>query len=207
MTPKDIFDYHQWFHQNYFGRLGGRAGSMYQALLIAVARNARTVVETGTTRTPDAWAGDGQSTVVFGDWCKRYGGRLWTCDISEPAIAAARSVTQAYREHIEYRAEDSIGFLRNFERPIDVLYLDSYDFPLDGSDHNPSQDHSLNEAKAALPHLHNQSIIIVDDCGLPFGGKGGKVVPFLFGEGWQVVWLGYQIVLTLALGARMQNNA
>ncbi len=202
MVPKEIVEFHQWFGANYYGRLAARAASMCQACLIAASRGARTIVETGTTRAVDHWSGDGQSTVVFGSYCQKFGGRLWTVDISEQAMAASRKASFAFRDFIDYRVEDSIGFLQNFDRPIDLLYLDSYDFPTDGSDHNPSQEHSLKEAQAALPRLHNQSVIVIDDCGLPHGGKGGKVVPFLLGEGWQVVGLGYQIVLTSAFPYR-----
>jgi hypothetical protein len=172
---------------------------MYQALMLAVARNASAVVETGTARVPDNWAGDGQSTLVLGAWCQRYKGRLWTCDIAPQAITASRGISRPFKESIEYRVGDSVAFLKGFDRRIDVLYLDSFDFPTTGEiDPNPPQDHCLKEAQAALAHLHNQSIIILDDCGLPFGGKGGKAIPFLMGEGWQVVGLGYQIVMTLA---------
>jgi predicted O-methyltransferase YrrM len=202
MTPKDIADYHVWIQSTYLPLLAARAQTMYQTLLLAVARNVRTIVETGTARQPNNWGGDGQSTVVFGAWCQRYGGRMWTCDLSEQAIAASRQVSASVKDRIEYVVSDSVEFLRNFKEPIDLLYLDSYDFPLDGSDHNPSQDHAVREAHAALPHLHNQSIILVDDCGLPHGGKGGKVVPFLMGEGWQVIGLGYQILLTRVLPMR-----
>jgi hypothetical protein len=203
MTPKDIFDCHQWLQTTYLPLLGVRAQTMYQALLLAVARNARTLVETGTARKPNNWMGDGQSTVVFGHYCQKYGGRLWTCDISEQAIASSRQVSAAFRDSIEYVASDSVEFLRKFDRPIDLLYLDSFDFPDDPTgDHNPPQDHAVREAQAALPHLHNQSIILVDDCGLRQGGKGGKVVPFLLGEGWQVIGLSYQILLTRALPMR-----
>lgn len=179
---------------------------MYQALMMAVARNARTLVETGTTRTPDNWAGDGQSTFVLGAWCQRFKGRLWTCDLAPQAITTCRTITRAFKDHIEYNVGDSVEFLRKFDRPVDVLYLDSFDFPTtpDG-DPNPSQDHAVKEAQAVLPRLHNQSIIIIDDCGLPHGGKGGKVVPFLMGEGWHVVGLGYQIVMTLAFPYRQQG--
>ena len=197
LTAKDIYDYHQWFGATYQGKLAHRAQTMYQALLVAVGRSAKTFVETGTARMGENWRGDGQSTLVFGDFCKRYGAHLWTCDILETAIVQSRQATKDYREVIEYVVSDSIEFLRHFDRPIDFLYLDSFDF--DDKNPDPSQDHAVREAQAALPHLHNGSIILVDDCGLPFGGKGGKVVPWLVGQGYQVIGLNYQILLTLGI--------
>jgi hypothetical protein len=198
MQPKDIYDFHAWFTKNFTPLLAQRAGSLYQALLLATARNVKTIVETGTTRIAGNWAGDGQSTVIFAQFAKRYGCRLWTCDVDAAAIEVARGLTAECASHVEYVASDSVEFLRQFPDPIDFLYLDSFDFDA-ARDPNPPQDHALREAQAALHALHAQSIILVDDCGLPHGGKGGKVVPFLLGQGWQVIGLGYQILMTHAL--------
>jgi len=195
MTPQDIYDFHQWFGASFQHLLGRRYPTFYQTLMLAVARDVKTIVETGTTRLPGNWGGDGQSTVVFGAFAQRYGCRLWTCDLVEAHIAAARGLTAQFAPHIEYVVSDSVEFLRGFSRPIDLLYLDSFDFAV-GGDPNPAQDHALAEGQAALRALHNQSIILIDDCALGHGGKGGKVIPFLLGEGWQVIGLDYQVLLT-----------
>jgi hypothetical protein len=42
---------------------------------------------------------------------------------------------------------------------------------------------------------NNKSIILIDDWGLPYGGKGGKAVPWLTKNGWQIIEQGYQILL------------
>jgi predicted O-methyltransferase YrrM len=198
MTPRQIYDFHQWFTTSFQHLLRNRYRTFHQALLLAVARNVKNIVETGTTREPGNWAGDGQSTYVFGAFAQRFGCKLWTCDVAAEAIAAARQVTAPFQQHIEYVVADSVTFLRDFDQSIDFLYLDSLDFLVRG-DPNPPQDHAVREARAALHALHNQSIIVVDDCDLPHGGKGGKVVPFLLGEGWQAIGLGYQVVLTLGI--------
>jgi len=197
MNRKQLFDFHQWFSSN-FQQLGSRFKTFQQALLLAVARNVRTIVETGTTRLPGNWVGDGQSTYVLGAFAQRYGCRLWTCDVSEAAIAKARELTAPFQAHIEYVVADSVPFLKSFAEPIDLLYLDSLDFE-EGADPNPPQDHAVREARAALQALHNQSIVLVDDCDLPHGGKGGKVIPLLLGEGWQVIGFGVQVLMTVAL--------
>jgi glycosyltransferase involved in cell wall biosynthesis len=194
ITSKDIYDFHQWFSNRFRDRLASRYHTFYQALLLALVRNAKHLVETGTARDADNWAGDGESTYVFGAFARRYGCRLWTCDIEEANIATARRLTAPFKEHIEYVVSDSVEFLQKFDRPIDLLYLDSYDFEPD-EDPDPPQDHALREAQAALPALHSQSIVLVDDCSLPHGGKGGKVIPFLLEKGWQLFGLGYQTLV------------
>jgi glycosyltransferase involved in cell wall biosynthesis len=201
ITSKDIYDFHQWFSNKFRARLASRYHTFYQALLLALVRNAKHLVETGTARDADNWAGDGESTYVFGTFARRYGCRLWTCDIEEAHIATARRLTAPFKDHIEYVVSDSVEFLQKFDRPIDLLYLDSYDFEPD-EDPNPPQDHALREAQAALPALHGQSIVLVDDCSLPHGGKGGKVVPFLLEKGWQLFGLGYQTLVAQPSWAR-----
>lgn len=195
MEPKDIYDFNAWFTKKFTPLLRIRAATFYQALMLAVARNAKNIVETGTARKADNWAGEGQSTVLFGEFAQRYGCKLWTCDINPAAIEEARGSTAQFAPHIEYIVSDSVTFLRDFREPIDLLYLDSMDFIAE-EDPNPSQDHALREGQAALHALHCQSVVLVDDCARPHGGKGGKVIPFLLGQGWQVIGLQYQVLMT-----------
>ena len=50
MTPKDIYDFHEWFRSNFEHLLASRYRTFYQALMLAVARNAKVLVEKGTGR-------------------------------------------------------------------------------------------------------------------------------------------------------------
>ena len=56
----------------------------------------------------------------------------------------------------------------------------------------------LREGQAAMHALHAQSIVLLDDCNLPHGGKGAKVIPFLLGQGWHVIGMNYQVLMTHA---------
>jgi hypothetical protein len=150
------------------------------------------VVETGTSRSDD-WQGDGCSSVMFGDFCKHYDGRLYTVDISTRAIWACYGSTPMLRDHIEYVVSDSLKFLEWFNRGIDILYLDSYDWG--PHQQEESQNHSLQEIVLAEPNIHPQTIVVIDDTGLHGGGKGGKSVPWLVERGWTVAFEDYQTVL------------
>lgn len=174
-------------------QLGKRYSTFLYALSVALARNLRTVVETGTVREADSWQGDGQSTRIFGAVAQRYGLRVWTCDIEPANMAACRQLTAPYAGHITYVVGDSIAFLSAFPEPIDFLYLDSLDYDFDNPE--PSQVHHLAEFQAAEGRLHAESVILVDDCDLPAGGKGGKLVPYLLDNGWQTLETGYQVLL------------
>ena len=143
-----------------------------------------TIVETGTIRNHlESYAqGDGHSTLQFAKYVNNFGGEFYSVDIDPIAVVVSTMVcTRDYPQamnKVNIIESDSVAFLESFEEPIDVLYLDS------DNDANLI----LNEAKAALPHLHPESIILIDDCfevGVeeePFKGK--LVIPFLEENGW-----------------------
>lgn len=170
-----------------------RYNSFLYALTLMKEYDAKILLETGTARDGDAnFLGDGGATIIFGHFAKETDGLLFTVDISPDAIARAQKATQAYSDHINYIVSDSLQFLADFQGLIDFLYLDSLDYwP------NPevSQHHHLQEIILALPHLHEKSIVMIDDCGLPGGGKGLLVINFLKSHGWNVVFEGYQIIM------------
>ena len=155
---------------------------------------AKVLVETGTSRHGDRnfW-GDGGSTILFGDWATDNQAMLYTVDLSSNAIEASRSATKSFSENIQYHCCDSIKFLEQFGKPIDFLYLDSYDF--DERNPLPSQVHHLQEITAAYPFLHKKSIVVIDDCDLPQGGKGKLIIEFLLAKGWVIFSKGYQVIM------------
>ncbi len=157
-------------------------------------RGAKTLVETGTARNGvKNCRGDGCSTILFADWAKHHNAALFSVDISPEAIKHSRKAVKPVNRHVHFAIQDSISFLRDFDRRIDFLYLDSYDFDAD----NPSlsQLHHLYEIQAAYPHLHEQSVIMIDDCALPNGGKGKLAIEFLKAHGWEILKEDYQTIL------------
>lgn len=94
---------------------------------------------------------------------------------------------------IHFVCSDSIAFLQNFGKTIDFLYLDSYDF--DFNNPLPSQYHHLYEIQAAYPKLSENSIVMIDDCDLPHGGKGKFAIEFLTERGWKILENRYQVIL------------
>lgn len=155
-------------------------------------------METGTARAgAQNFIGEGGSTIIFGDWATQNDAKRYSVDISPEAVFKARNAVRNYVNHVEIVWVDSILFLANFNQPIDFLYLDSYDF--DFNNPFPSQHHHLLEIEAAYPQLHENSIVMIDDCGLPYGGKGKLIIPYLLERGWKIVFNGYQVILTQAI--------
>ena len=73
------------------------------------------------------------------------------------------------------------------------MYLDSLDYDLDNP--LPAQEHCFNEIKAAYEKLTDDSIILIDDCNLPGGGKGKLAIEWLVDQGWVLLIYKYQAIL------------
>lgn len=171
-----------------------RYHTFYRALELLNERGAKVCVETGTARFGDKnFRDDGGSTIIFGHWAQENNAILYSVDIDPNAIIASINASTSYHNGIEFVVEDSISFLKNFSKPIDFLYLDSCDFVVD--DPFPSQLHHLEEIKAAYPHLTKNSIVMIDDCKLPYGGKGALVIQYLQIRGWKIIENKYQVIL------------
>jgi len=48
-----------------------------------------------------------------------------------------------------------------------------------------SQEHHLKEIKVIEEKLHGKSLILIDDCDKPGGGKGKLVISYLKERGWK----------------------
>jgi hypothetical protein len=99
---------------------------MKRALSIFDKNNGKVILETGTTRMVDDW-GAGNSTLVFAD--THPNATVITVDINELAIKICKEITKDY-PNVEHAISDSLKFLDEYEGQIDLLYLDSYDYPL-----------------------------------------------------------------------------
>ena len=156
------------------------------------------IVETGCTRQPDNWFGDGQSTQVFNAMCELHEGTLNSVDIDDKAAGFARTLVGP-RAHIY--CGDSITWLQEAEtlfgkigRKIDVLYLDSYD--LDKYNWAPSALHHIYELLSIKNALQPGSLVAVDDNLLMddgnYAGKGMFVENWMARAGKQQIHKGYQ---------------
>lgn len=148
------------------------------------------IVETGCQRFPDD-IGAGCSTSIFGEYIHRYGGELYVIDLDPNNIEVCKEVTKEWSAKTTYIVSDSISFLSGFKEPIDLLYLDSYDYPLNPYEEpvlaKASQDHCVEEFKAAARSkcLTDKTILLIDDNQLPGGGKPKKLKEYLVANKWK----------------------
>ncbi|HUV42305.1 MAG TPA: class I SAM-dependent methyltransferase [Patescibacteria group bacterium] len=176
-----------WFFKKYHKKAIKRYWTWKAALNLFLQRGGKNIVETGTIRQKNDWGG-GMSTLILGDFCKKYNKHLWTVDIEPEAIEVAKQVTKRFAGDINYFVSDSIEFLTKFNFPIDLLYLDSFDCPLElDKDPLPAQSHQLKELKAAWPKLSKKAVVLLDDSGHPNGGKTRFSKEFLRKKGLEMV--------------------
>ena len=183
---------------HYFeGRLernNGRYPTMTLAMRMCDERGVRSIVETGTARCGDTnFDGDGGFTILFGHWAFDRDAVMYSVDISESHIQIARDASIPYHQNLHFVLQDSVEFLSDYPEEIDFLYLDSYDY--DEKNPGPPQDHCLREIMAAYDKLHEDSIVMIDDCNIPGGGKGKLAIEWLLNRGWRKVTNVHQVIL------------
>ena len=179
---------------------GKRRDTFRKTLELLSGCEAKVMVETGTARLGFRGAkSNGASTLVFATWARANNALLHSVDISAESIAAAKSEVdkQGLNDFVKWHHQDSLIFLAEFEEAVDFLYLDSYDYHKQViTIQIASQQHHLEEFKAIESRLHTKSIVLIDDCALPNGGKGKLVIEHMLAQGWEILFSDYQVLLT-----------
>ncbi|MFQ5547413.1 MAG: class I SAM-dependent methyltransferase [Woeseia sp.] len=178
---------------------GKRRDSFRKTLELLSERQAAVLVETGTARIGLRGAkSNGASTIVFGSWAKQNDALLHSVDIAEESINEAKAEVsrQGLDDFVRWHLQDSLAFLAAFDQPVDFLYLDSYDYDKDDTSiQRASQQHHLAEFKAIEGRLHENTLVLIDDCRLPNGGKGKLAIEYMLGRGWRILMDEYQVLL------------
>lgn len=147
------------------------------------------IVETGCARSPNGWAGDGASTLLFDAYVNYHGGKVDSVDINKDHCKNARKLTS---DRTTVYCDDSVQFLWKLqpETTINLLYLDSFD--INFSKPHPSAMHHMKEFMAILTWLDKGSILVVDDQQGKVG-KGMYIAEFLKDVGYKRFIDDYQI--------------
>jgi hypothetical protein len=102
-----------------------------------------------------------QSTYLFNEYVRKYGGQFWSVDINKNLVDKHIG-NMCPATHLV--CDDSIHFFTNWvsnNKKADVIYLDSWD--LDFYDPEPAGIHGLNEYKALLPSIKKNTLLLIDD--------------------------------------------
>ena len=156
------------FLEKYNNKKNIRFSLFKKTLEIAMSRGSKVIVETGTSRGKKKflffkkfnWK-DGMSTLMFSEFAHFIKGELHSCDISEDNVKNAKEFTKKFSNNVDFYINDSVIFLKEFGKKIDLLYLDSFD----GHNAELASKHQLNEAKAVINKLNVNSLVLLDDKG------------------------------------------
>lgn len=166
-----------WFRDKYYNNGNNARYWTFQLVLnfLNQTKNAPIIVETGCQRQKDDF-GAGMSTSIFGEYVSKYGGKLITVDLVQNHLNICKECTQEWEQYITYIESDSLKYLANYHGPIDLLYLDSYDYPIgltdwDMQERINSQTHCVQEFLAIKDRLQPGTLLLLDDNMLPGGGK------------------------------------
>jgi hypothetical protein len=102
-----------------------------------------------------------QSTYLFNEYVRKYGGRFWSVDINDKLVDYH---SQNMCPATKLVCDDSISFFYKWSQEndkVDVIYLDSYD--LDFYNPLPSGNHGLAEYKSLIPVIKKDTLLLIDD--------------------------------------------
>lgn len=186
----------EFYLENRLPKTNGRYKTFVAMFKLLEKRKAKILVETGTERWKEAkncFDGDGGATILLSHWAKDHNAILYSVDINETHLSYCDYNIKDYKPHVQLVHSDSVAFLEQFSKPIDFLYLDSYDYS--EKDPDPAQQHCLREIQAAEDKLHDRSIVMIDDCNIPGGGKGLLAIQYLLSRGWVLHRNKHQVIL------------
>lgn len=175
-----------------------RRNTFKKTLELLSQTKAQTIIETGTSREGLKGAkSNGAATLVFGKWARENNAELHSVDISQKSVDVAQQWVEKCNltENVQVHLSDSVAFLEKFDNKVDLLYLDSFDYTPDRAMQIASQEHHLKEFIAIQDKLHKDTIVLIDDCKLPGGGKGKMVIKYMQEQGWKILIESYQVLL------------
>lgn len=161
------------------------------------------IVEIGTIRKPlgkDGVQGDGHSTALWSWLASHRKGQLYSVDASEQSLSCCAGVLRETKipvDRTKLVLSDGIEFLRKFEQPIDLLYLDAWDLNGDPAHNENSAKMHLCAFQIAEQRMAEESLVLIDDVinTHTYEGKGKFLIPYLIDKpDWEVVQEGYQFL-------------
>ncbi len=129
-----IFVNEDWFQKKYANKSDGRYATFKVAMNWYLQHEGKVIVETGCVRQQQDF-GAGMSTLLFCEFLKKYGGHLWSIDITERHLKICAEITKDFEAQRTLILDDSVAGisklkdLKDFPGKIDLLYLDSFDYP------------------------------------------------------------------------------
>jgi len=170
------------------------------SLLYKNKRNNPNIVEIGVSRY-EANLSDGDSSSIWGWFVGKYSGSYSGCDTSKDNLKNCEKTLRKYigtetdrSNTVTLTNKDGLEFLKNYNKPIDLLYLDTIDF-VKGS--YESGLYHLQLTLAAIEKISVGGYLMFDDTMNvdTFEGKGELAIPYLLGSNrFTLIHKGYQFI-------------
>lgn len=161
--------------------------------LVTKNKSNYTIIETGGIRQKDNWS-DGQSSVLFYDFLKRFSGKLITIDTNPSVEVNYRSwLPSLFNVKVDVITGDGAVTLSKINEPIDLLYLDSFD--INHENPTPSMEHHLEEFTSAKGVIdQSEELIVAVDDNFGTYGKGTYILNWAIKNNKEILYNGYQII-------------
>lgn len=124
-------------------------------------------------------------------WSSRESLEVYSVDIN-PACIEFYSNLKNRKNNFNYFIGDGIDYLTNFNKKIDLLYLDAWDVH-EGSPYAEKHFEAFLKSQDKLSKKH---IISIDDTDIMKGGKGKLLIPYLLKNEYYILASGRQTILT-----------
>lgn len=161
------------------------------------------IVETGVARKPEDWAA-GQSTVLFLDFIRNFGGLVRSVDKDPKAVELASRYFKRdiKRERFSITRDDSVAWLSSLQDldKVDLFYLDSHDVDWDYD--KPSARATLMEFFEIESFARPGTLIVIDHNNRSITtnnrvGKGRLVAKYLEDKGIVPIYDGHQLIFRI----------
>ena len=173
----------------------GRKESFDLVEQLLINRNDMEMLEIGMTRNVNGIGGDGYSTPFFSYIANMTKSRFTSIDISEKNKNICINILNKYEllmDNIILIVADALEYLKNWNKAIDFLYLDAWDYTF-GKEEKFAQCH-LNAFKLIENYLKPDSLILIDDIlnHQTYEGKGKYLIPYMLNNHYKLIYKGYQ---------------
>ena len=199
LTPLSEITYHKdCSYINLFAPYSGKRDSFISVLkyLYKLKLDRTIIVEFGTHRGSQICTreSDGWSTVFWGWYAQNFNAEVYTVDVSKNHIEVCKQRTKDYAQNINYHVEDGIQFLRNFTKPITLIYFDAWDYGIPNSEEK--------HLEAYLSIEQKPEIILIDDVydDEIYEGKGKLLIQHAIADGYEkLFYINSQVCLVKGL--------
>jgi hypothetical protein len=178
---------------------------LFQALQLMELKKSQVIVETGMLKKGTDFKAN-CSTSIFAKWAQVHNGKVFSINkdrsIPDPISKLLARLDKNPRDDtheqinppdIQFFKVDTIEFLKTFDQPIDVLYLDDHDF--DPKNPYPCQHYHLEEVMAAESKMSQNGIIIIGKCNPPQADRAKLVIDHLLLRDWKLFLKGSEVIL------------